>query len=142
LTWFNAFRLNERETWKRVATASAISHVLLASGFLIFSYFDFQSHLRLESGETQFGPFLFNRSAFWRMMTIFDTLPMLSILGVFSLLDRAGFNPPGLLVLTFVLTYLLGTLQWFLIGGAIGALLEKFWEGLKTGDEDEDDEWL
>ena len=37
--------------------------------------------------------------------------------------------------------YLFGTLQWFWIGGGIGALLEKFWAGLKTGDE-EDEEWF
>jgi hypothetical protein len=140
-TWFNVFRINERPTWKRVAIASAICHVLLATGFLVFSYLDFQATQKLEGGELGFGSFLFNRSGFWRMMAIFDTAPMLAILGLFFILDRAGVNPPGLLVLTFAIIYVVGTLQWFLLGGAIGALLEKFWEGLKTGDE-EDEEWL
>ena len=54
---------------------------------------------------------------------------------------RAEFNPPGLLVLTLGITYVVGSIQWFLIGGGIGALLEKFWSGLKTRD-DEDEEWL
>jgi hypothetical protein len=44
-------------------------------------------------------------------------------------------------IVTFAITYIVGTFQWFWIGGGVGALLEKFWEGLKTGDE-EDEEWF
>jgi len=50
-------------------------------------------------------------------------------------------NPPGLVGMTLGITYIVGTMQWFLIGGGIGALLERFFEGLKTP-EPEDDEWL
>jgi hypothetical protein len=139
-TWFNLFRLNAQPTWKRVGIASAICHLLLASGFLIFSYVEFRANQRLDPAGLPFGPFLFNRSGFWQMMAIFDTAPMLAILALFSILDRSGLNPPGLLILTFVITYVIGTLQWFLIGGAVGALLERLWEGLKTGEE-EDEEW-
>jgi hypothetical protein len=32
-------------------------------------------------------------------------------------------------------------LQWFLVGGAIGALLERFFEGLRTPDP-EDEDWF
>ena len=46
-----------------------------------------------------------------------------------------------ILLLTLAITYVVGTIQWFLVGGGIGAVLEKFWTGLKTGDE-EDEEWL
>jgi hypothetical protein len=141
LTWFNVFGINELPFWKRVAMASAICHVLLASGFFAFSYFDFQAHLRLGAEEARFGPYLFNRSDFWRLMTIFDTAPMLAIILSFSILDRAGINPPGLLGWTMAITYIVGTLQWFLLGGGIGALLEKFFEGLKTP-EPEDEGWF
>ena len=141
LTWFDLFGINPRAYWVRVALASAISHVLLVTGFLIFAYIDFQKHLRLESIDMSFGPFLFDRSDFWRLITVFDTAPMLVILTMFSILDRAGVNPPGLLIVTFAITYLIGTLQWFWVGGGIGALLERFWAGLKTGDE-EDAEWF
>lgn len=141
LTWFNVFRINERATWARVAIASAISHVLLATGFLGFSYFQFKSSVSLGGAETAYGPYLFNQPEFWRLMMIFDTAAMLAVLGFSSALDRAGINPPGLLAVTFAITYAIGTLQWFLIGGAIGGLLERFWAGLKTGDE-EDEEWL
>ena len=136
MTWFDILGINRRTFWKRVAIASAISHVLLASGFFAFSYFDFQS-----SGEAKYGTYLFIRSDFWRLITIFDTLPMLAIIGLFSLFDRAGINPPGLLGWTFGITYAVGTIQWFLVGGGIGALLERFFEGLKTPDP-EDEEWL
>src|SRR3989442_10411145 len=130
LTWFDAFGINERAFWKRVALASAICHVLLASGFFVFSYLDFQTHLRLEPEGANFGPYLFNRSDFWRLLTIFDTAPMLVTVGLFSIFDRAGINPPGLLVWTAGITYIVGTLQWFLVGGGVGALLERFFEGL------------
>jgi hypothetical protein len=133
LTWFNIFRVNERVYWKRIAIASAIAHILLLTGFLVFSWFD--------AGGAPFGPYLFNNSEFTRLLRVFDTAAMLIILLVFSVMARAEVNPPGLLVLTLAITYLVGSLQWFLIGGGIGALLEKFWSGLKTG-EDEDEEWL
>jgi hypothetical protein len=133
LTWFNVFRINERVYWKRVAIASAISHVFLLTGFLVFSYFD--------AAGAPFGPFLFNNSEFSRLMRIFDTASVLVILVMFSAMARADINPPGILILTLAVTYLVGTIQWFLLGGGIGALLEKFWTGLKTGDE-EDEEWL
>src|SRR5215471_3367659 len=87
LTWFNIFRINRRVFWKRVAIASAVSHFLLASGFFAFTYFD--------AGEASaFGNYLFDQSNFWKLVTIFDTVPMLTIVFLFSLLDRAGLNPP------------------------------------------------
>jgi len=133
LTWFNLFQINKRVFWKRVAVTSAICHVLLASGFFVFSYLDAQG--------APFGRYLFDRSDFWRLVTIFDTGVMLAIVGFFSVLDRAGMNPPGLVAMTIAITYIVGTLQWFLIGGGIGALLERFFEGLKTPDP-EDEQWL
>jgi hypothetical protein len=141
LTWFNVFGINGRPFWKRVAIASAVSHVLLASGFFVFSYVDFQTHVQLEPEAANFGSYLFNRSDFWRLLTIFDTAPMLATVGLFSIFDRAGINPPGLLAWTMVLVYIVGTIQWFLIGGGIGALAERFFEGLKTPDP-EDEEWF
>jgi len=132
LTWFNALHINQRVFWKRVAITSAICHVLLVSGFFIFSYID--------ASDLAFGVYLFNRSNFWKLITIFDTAPMLVIIGLFSAFDRAGVNPPGLVSIAIAITYLVGTLQWFFLGGAIGAVLERFFEGLKTPDP-EDDEW-
>src|SRR5438093_10372189 len=86
LTWFNVFRINERVFWKRVAITSAICHVLLVSGFFAFSYID--------AGNTSaFGIYLFNRSNFWSLMPIFDTAPMLVIIGVLAGLGRAGVHP-------------------------------------------------
>jgi len=142
LTWFNTFGINGRTYWRRVALASGISHLFLVTGFLVFSYLDLRNHVRLDGADTAFGPFLFNRSDFWRLMTVFDTAPMLAILVLFSVFDRMGINPPGLVVVTFALIYVVGTLQWFWVGGGIGALVEKFWAGLKTGDEEEDEEWF
>jgi hypothetical protein len=133
LTWFDAGGINQRAFWKRLAMASAVSHVLLATGFFVFTYF--------ESGDaTSFGAHLLDQSNFWKLMLYYDTAPMLAIVALFSLLDRAGVNPPGLIAITIAITYLVGTLQWFLIGGALGALGERFFEGLRTPDPE--DEWF
>lgn len=132
LTWFNLFQVNQKVFWKRVAIASGICHVLLAAGFFAFLYID--------SGSLPFGPYLFNESNFWKLMEIFDTVAMLVILVLFSALDRAGINPPGLVAITIALTVIVGTLQWFFIGGGIGALLERFFQGIRTPDP-EDQEW-
>jgi hypothetical protein len=132
LTWFNVFRINSRVFWKRVAITSAICHVVLASGFFIFSYID--------ARQVNFGPYLFNESNFWKLMEIFDTVAMLVILALFAAFARAGINPPGLVAITISITYLVGTLQWFFVGGGVGALLERFFEGLRTPDPDEH-EW-
>jgi hypothetical protein len=141
MTWFNVFGINRRTFWKRVAIASAISHLLLASGFFAFSYFDFRMHLGLEPEGTNFGSYLFNRSGLWRVLAIFDTAPMLAIIGLSSMLDRAGINPPAFLVWIVAITYIVGTLQWFFVGGGVGATMERFFEGLKTP-EPEDDQWF
>src|SRR5262245_31562166 len=101
LTWLNAFGINQRTYWRRIALASAFSHVLLVTGFLVFAYVDLRAHARLEGTDTALGPFLFNRSEFWRLMTIFDTASTLAILGLFWVLDRLQVNPPGLVVVTF-----------------------------------------
>src|SRR5215470_15700246 len=132
LTWFNIFRLKERVFWKRVAITSALCHVLLVAGFFLFSYFD--------AGDRGFGPYLFNESNFWKLIGIFDTAPMLVILALFGALDRAGINPPGLVPMTIAITFVIGTVQWFFVGGGVGALLERFFEGLKTPDP-EDQDW-
>src|SRR5689334_9610124 len=109
LTWFNIFRINERVYWKRIALASAIGHVVLLTGFLAFSWFD--------AAGAPFGPYLFNNSEFTRLLRVFDTAAMVIILFVFSIMARAEVNPPGLLVLTLAITYIIGSFQWFLIGG-------------------------
>jgi hypothetical protein len=132
LTWFNILHINERVFWKRVAITSAICHVMLATGFFVFAYFD--------AKEADYGVYLFNGSSFWRLVTIFDTAPTLVLIALFAALDRAGINPPGIVALTLAVTYVVGTLQWFVVGGGVGALLERFFEGLKTPDPDEE-EW-
>ena len=133
LTWFNVLYINKRVYWKRLALASAMSHFFLLTGFLVFWWF--------VAGGAPFGPFLFNNSEFTRLMRIFDTAAMLAILALFSAMARAELNPPGILLLALAVTYIVGTIQWFLIGGGIGALLERFWSGLKTPDEP-DEEWF
>jgi hypothetical protein len=139
LTWFNVFRINERVYWKRVALASAISHILLATGFFIFSYFDYQANRSLTTVGLSYGAFLFNRSDFWRLISVFDTLAMACILAFFTVLDRLGIEIPAILAIAIAIVYAVGTVQWYFVGGAVGALVERFWHGLKSGeDEDED----
>jgi hypothetical protein len=75
------------------------------------------------------------------MMTVLDTTAMLVVIVLFSIFEQAGLNPPGLIPMTVAIIYIVGTLQWFVVGGGIGALLERFFEGLKTPDPEEE-EWF
>lgn len=141
VTWFNLFNINHQSYWKRVAAASAISHVLLATGFFAFAYIDYERHQKIATGGSSFATYLLNGSQFWRLVSIFDTAPMLVVLGLFSGLDRFGVNFPGLLPITIAIIYIVGSVQWYFIGGGLGAGLERFWGSLKTGD-DEDESWF
>ena len=141
LTWFNAGDINRRPYWKRVAIASGLSHFLLVTGFFLFSYFDFQQNRRLSGAGLNFDSYLFVGSDFWPVMFVFDTAPMLVLLAVFFLLDQFSISMPGLVVFTFAVIYVVGSLQWYFVGGGLGAVLERFWSGLKTG-EDEDEDWF
>ena len=141
LTWFNLFNINHRSYWKRVAAASAISHAVLATGYFVFAYIDYDQHQQIATDGAGFAAYLFAGPQFWRLLLIFDTAPMLLVLGVFSLLDRFGLNVPGLLLITMVIIYCVGSVQWYFVGGGLGAGLERFWSSLKTGDDD-DESWF
>src|SRR5688572_18721791 len=137
-TWFNVFRINERVYWKRVGLTAAIAHFLLATGFFVFAWFDHTGLAHRLSG-MDYATFLFQHSTFWQMLAIFDTVAMLGILAVFSLMSPAA-APGQLLVVAMGMTYVVGTAQWYFLGGGIGAVLQKIWDGLKTGEEGE--EWF
>jgi hypothetical protein len=137
ITWFNLFHVNGLLPWKRVGTASAIAHFLLATGFFVFSYVDYQANRDLSAEGMSYGTFLVNKTDFWRLITLYDTLPMAATLAVFAALDRFGLTPPGVLAMILVIVYVLGTIQWYFIGGVAGALLGRFWDGLKSPDDEE-----
>jgi hypothetical protein len=64
---------------------------------------------------------------------------MLGLLGVFSLMSPSV-GSEQLLIVAIGMTYVVGTAQWYFLGGAVGAVLQKIWDGLKTGEEGE--EWF
>ena len=141
LTWFNLMNIAARVFWRRIALTSAIAHVILASGFFVFSYLDYSMNRQTSLAGLGFDGYLFNRSDFWPLMSIFDTAATLALLGVFGILDKLGLNSPLLVAGTIAITLLVGTVQWYFVGGGIGMLLERFWSGLKSGD-DTDEDWL
>ena len=136
MTWFNIARINSLVYWKRVAVTSSIAHAMLVAGFFIFTYFDYQTNRDLAGYGLGYGEFLFERSQFWPLMVFFDTLPMAVLTGLFFLLEWIGLDLPGLLAITIVITFVVGTVEWYFVGGGVGALLSRFWSGLKTEDED------
>jgi hypothetical protein len=137
-TWFNVFGINRFAYWKRVGLTAAISHFLLVTGFFVFAWFD-HTGLAYRLSGMDYATFIFQHSAFLQMLTFFDTVAMLGILAVFSLMGPAVASGQLLLVAMFM-TYVIGTLQWYFVGGGIGAALQKIWDGLKTGEEGE--EWF
>ena len=138
-TWFNVFRINERPHWKRVGLTAAAAHFLLVTGFLMFTWLDFHSNRTYSALGVTYATFLLDRSQFWQLLAVFDTVPMLGILAVFSIMDGLGMDG-GVLIVTILMTYGVGTLQWYYVGGGFGALLQKIWDGLKTGEDGE--EWF
>ncbi len=138
-TWFDVFRINSRVYWKRVALTGAISHFLLVTGFLVFTYFDWQGHRVEVLLGLNYTSFLLKHSQFWQLLMVFDTVPGVGVLAAFSLMARVGTNR-FLLPIAMTIIYVMGTVQWYFVIGGIGALLQRFWEGLKTGEEGE--EWF
>ncbi len=113
--------------------------------FFCFSYFDYRLNGNIAGTPQRFDDFLFNRSPFWSLLFVFDTLAMGVLLGVFGALDwldiRFGMTVP----LTTAIVGLVGTLQWYGVGGAIGAGVERLWSGLKGPEDEPGDEprgWL
>jgi hypothetical protein len=141
LTWVDVFSINSRAFWKRVGFASAISHILLTIGFFVFSYIDYRLNQTTTFAGLGFDAYLFNRSEFWRLTAIFDTAPMLALVAVAAALDKVNWNPGGMVPLAIAVIFVVGTLQWYWVGGAVGVLVERFWTGLKTAQQD-DEEWF
>jgi len=104
----------------------------------VFAWFDHTGVVSRLSG-MDYATFLFQHSTFWQMLAVFDTVALLGILAVFSLLSPAV-GGGTLLLVGIGMTYIVGTVQWYFVGGGIGALVQKIWEGLKTGEEGE--EWF
>jgi hypothetical protein len=134
--WCNVMAIQGRVFWRRVALASAISHLLLVIGFFLFSYVDYRLNRNISGAAAAFDMFLFNRSPFWSLLLLFDTAAMVLLLGVFGALDWLGISIGITLSLTSGIVLLAGTLQWYWIGGAIGAGLERLWSGLKGPDDE------
>jgi hypothetical protein len=139
LTWFNVFRINERVYWRRVGLTAVISHFLLATGFFIFTWFELQSNQTYVALGMNYGTYLFERSSFWQLLGVFDTVAMLAILAVYTLMAQSGVSG-GVLGIALAATYVIGSLQWYYVGGGIGTVFAKLWGGLKTGEDGE--EWF
>src|SRR4030095_7349668 len=89
-TWFNIFRINEQVYWRRVGLTAAIAHFLLATGFFVFTWFLLQSNRTYSALGMSYSTFLFERSAFWQLLGVFDTVPMLGILAAFTVMNALG----------------------------------------------------
>ncbi len=140
--WFDVAGIGRRVFWRRVAIASVFAHLLLVIGFFLLTYIDYRTNQNLTPTAGSYEMFLFNGSEFWRVMVMFDALPTVVLLGLFGTLDRMGLAAVPLIPLTIGTVLAVGSLQWYWVGGAIGAGFEKLWSGLKTGDDDELPPWL
>lgn len=140
ITWFNLFGSGEWTYWKRVGFASTLAHLVLVTGFFIFIYLDFQANENFLPAGMTFSTYMLTQSQFQKLIPIFDTAAMALLLLLFTGLQAAGAGGTYLLPVTLLVVYVVGSLQWYLVGGAVGALVGRFWESLKTGDTDE--EWF
>jgi hypothetical protein len=134
--WFDLFAIRRMLFWRRVSAVSALSHVLIAMGIFGLLYLDFKSAVSLLSADLAFDAFLLNNGQFWQTLLVFDTLAAVTVVGLLAILDYAGTGPGPILPLTMGLVLILGTFQWYWIGGILGAVFERVWSGLKTQGED------
>jgi hypothetical protein len=111
----------------------------LATGFFVFTWFDLQGNRIYAALGMTYARFLLEHSSFWQLLGVFDTVAMLAILAAFSIMDSVRVHG-GVLPVALGMTYVVGTLQWYYIGGGVGAVLQKIWDGLKTGEDGE--EWF
>ena len=143
--WIDFLGIRRRKFWRRMALASGVSHLLLVAGFFVFFYVDYQATTGLVGGSVSPDAFLFGQSPFWSLMVVLDTLSMLVLLGVFGMMDRLGIALGGSVPMTAGVIFVIGTVQWYWVGGAIGAAWERLWMGLKGADESDEDpgrNWL
>ncbi len=143
--WFNVMGIRTRVFWRQVALASAIAHLLLVIGFFVFTYVDYRLNANIAGAVGVFDVFLFSRSPFWSLVSVFDTVAMVVILGTFGTLDWLGIDFGTTVPVTAGIILLVGTLQWYWIGGAIGGAFERLWAGLKGPEDDPQDgpaDWL
>jgi hypothetical protein len=135
--WMNLLRVRSMVFWRRTALASAVSHVAFSAGLFLFSYLDYRANGAIAGPGLAFDAFLFTRPLFWSLLALFDTLGMLLLLGLFGLLEGVPIRPGITVWLTIGTVLVVGTVQWYWIGGGIGAVVERLWSGLKGPDEDD-----
>ena len=104
-------------------------------------YLDFRTAAALLAVDLAFDTVLLNNGQFWQGLLVFDTLAAVTMVGILAILDYAGLGTDAILPVTIGIVLLLGTFQWYWVGGIFGVVLERLWFGLKTQDEDGPD-WL
>ena len=134
--WFSFFAIRKMVFWRRISTVSALSHVLFTIGVFAVLYLDFRTAGNLLAADMAFDSFLLNNGQFWQVLLIFDTLAAVTMVGILAILDYAGIGLGPVLPVTVGIVLLLGTFQWYWIGGILGAMFERIWSGLKTQGDD------
>ena len=87
----------------------------------------------------EFQSFLLNNGQFWQGLFVFDTLATITVTGILAILNYAGLEGGLAFPITAGITILLGTFQWYWVGGIMAVILERIWSGLSTQDEDTPD---
>jgi hypothetical protein len=121
--------------------ASATAHTLMAFGLLIVFFLDYRSMGSLTAPGAGLSTFILGSAEFWQMVVVFDTVAAGVLAALLAGLDYVGLGAGPILPVTVLVVLIVGGAQWYLIGGGVGALVERVWSGLKTQDEDGPD-WL
>jgi hypothetical protein len=113
--------MRRRGFWRRVAFASALAHVLIVVGLALLAWIDDSSDAGMPvsvSGDL------------WAVLWVLDPVAMAVLAGILPATGSLAL-PSALITLLGV-----GTLQWYWVGGALGAAFERVWRALRTPGDD------
>jgi len=119
--WVGVPGMRRRGFWRRVAFASALAHVLIVVGLALLAWIDDSSDAGMPvsvSGDL------------WAVLWVLDPVAMAVLAGILPATGSLAL-PSALITLLGV-----GTLQWYWVGGALGAAFERVWRALRTPGDD------
>ena len=134
--WLGVPGMRRQVFWRRVAVASALAHVLLATAFFLFVWLDYRASASISNTPASLADHLFGSGDFLAVLWLMDPLPTVLLAGILGAMDWAGGGRRLILPVAIATVLAAGTLQWYWVGGGLAAAFERIWAALRTPGDD------